>query len=223
MIADDFREAMDNDKAFQSKRRALIFVSLLLLALVVSGAQIKEANTFIFKIDFTNHEGLRYLLVFSVLACALRYYSYSERYHNNLFSLWSSRLLSDRYIYFVDEEGGVISGLLGKKVDIYPGDNYDVENPVYLKSGFFKRKVGFKTSSPHDFYGEVYYKHYFDLNEYDSGWSSRDYRKLMVFELKYRVQAWFKYRETLDLVSPYVLAISAMIAFLVSTIFAPSS
>ena len=85
MTVDEFRESMDSDKAFQSKRKALVFVSLLLLALVVSGAQIKEANTFIFKIEFSNHAGLRYLLVASVMACMLRYYSYSERYRDQLF------------------------------------------------------------------------------------------------------------------------------------------
>ncbi|MGE8351167.1 MAG: hypothetical protein ACN6P5_11510, partial [Pseudomonas protegens] len=100
MTVDEFRSAMDEDAGFKSKRRALTFVSLLLLALVVSGAEIKEANTFIFKIEFTNHVGLRYLLVLAVLSCLFRYYAYSEKYNAQLFKFWSDRLLNDVKIFY---------------------------------------------------------------------------------------------------------------------------
>lgn len=216
MTADEFRDAMDNDKAFQSKRKALVFVSLLLLALVVSGAQIKEANTFIFKIEFANHAGLRYLLVGSVIACMLRYYSYSERYHNHLFALWSGRLLGDYTIYSVDRQAGCITGLLGKKVDVYCGDNYDVDNPVYRKVGFLKRNVGLPTSGMDEQHGEVFYNQYFSLNEYTAYWSRWDYIRLLMVEMKFRAQAWIKYRETLDLASPYLLGACSLLAYMIS-------
>jgi hypothetical protein len=212
MTADEFRDAMDNDKAFQSKRKALVFVSLLLLALVVSGAQIKEANTFIFKIEFANHAGLRYLLVASVVACMLRYYSYSEKYRDQLFKIWSGRLLADYRVYHVDKQAGEISGILGKKMEVYIGE-YGVDNPKYKKAGFFKRSVGLPAKGMHETYGEIYYTEYFDLNKYDDKWKSTDFRSLLMIEFKYRAEAWIKYRETLDLASPYLLGFSSLLAF----------
>lgn len=213
MTAEKFRRAMAGDKEFQSKRKALVFVSLLLLALVVSGAQIKEANTFIFKIEFSNHVGLRYLLVVAVMICMLRYYSYSERFNNQLFELWSRRLLDDYKIYSVDYECGQVSGLLGKRLNVHESD-YDIESPVYRNTGFLKRSVGLKTSSQHDYYGQVYYIDLFDLNSYDEHWTRRDFERLLRAEFWYRLQAWVKYRETLDLVSPYLLASVSLLAFL---------
>lgn len=214
---DDYRKAMDEDKAFQSKRKALVFVSLLLLALVVSGAQIKEVNTLIFKIEFANHAGLRYMLVAAVMACTLRYYSYSEKYNNYLFSIWSGRLLNDYAVYHIDIEGPpVTSGLAGRKADIQVGTAYDTDNPVYRKTGFLKRSIGFPTSSVEEFRGRVYYTEYFTLNEYSEQWSRRDFFKLLRIEFKYRAQAFFKHRETLDLWSPYLLAVSSLLAFALS-------
>jgi len=213
MNAVEYRKAMDEDKAFQSKRRALVFVSLLLLALVLSGAQIKEANTFIFKIEFANHEGLRYLLVAAVVACMLRYYSYSEQYNNHLFSIWAGRLLNDHEVYHIDPEGPFTSGLVGRKADIYVGDNYDTDNPIYTKSGFFKRSIGFRATEIDEYHGQVYFNRYFNLNEYVGQWSRQDFLKLLRIEFKYRIQALFKHRETLDLWSPYLLAASSLVAF----------
>ncbi|MHA6196407.1 hypothetical protein ACX3YG_18785 [Pseudomonas wadenswilerensis] len=215
---EQLRSAMDEDKLFQSKRKALVFVSLLLLALVFTGAQIKEANTFIFKIDFTNHEGLRYLLVLAVLACMLRYYSYSEKYHNVLFWIWSDKLLSDYDVYYLDPEANAITGVIGRKVDSYSNGNFDMENPIYCRSGFLKRKLAFRASEPHDYFGVVHTKKYFDLNHYVGRWQPADFRFLLRKELKYRLEAWFKYRETLDLLSPYLLGWSSLLAFSLSLI-----
>lgn len=215
MTANELRSAMDDDKAFQSKRKALVFVALLLLALVVSGAQVKEANTFIFKIEFANHAGLQYLLFLSVLVCAVRYYSYSERYNNQLFKIWSGRLLADYRVYRVDREAGEIDGLLGKRLHVH-GLDYDIANPVYRKSGFMKRSVGLDTSTEHEG-EEYYYTDYFDLCEFGSSWTVKDFRKLLLWEVKYRLQAWVKYRETLDLASPYLLAAISAFSFLIAS------
>ncbi|UVM56767.1 hypothetical protein LOY37_04070 [Pseudomonas sp. B21-012] len=217
MNADEYRKAMDDDKGYQSKRRALVFISLLLLALVASGAQIKEANTFIFKIEFANHEGLKYLLVAAVIACMLRYYSYSEKYNNHLFSIWSGRLLNDYTVYHIDYDGPpTTSGLAGRRADIYVGDKYDTDNPIYRRNGILKRSIGFKTGGYDENHGEIYYTEYFDLNEYSDRWRRRDFFKLLLAEFKYRAQAWFKHRETLDLAFPYLLAASSLLAFAIN-------
>jgi len=216
MTVDEFRSAMDNDAGFKSKRRALVFISLLLLALVVSGAVIKEANTFIFKIEFTNHVGLRYLLVLAVLSCLFRYYAYSEKYHAQLFNFWSGKLLDDSRIFYYDRESESVGGLLGKKLDVYGGDEPGIECPIYKKTGFLKRSVGYPSTGMHDHYGEYSYTEHIKLNEYGGNWSKAEFRKLLRAEMGYRVEAWIKYRETLDLVSPYLLGISSLVAFMVS-------
>ena len=59
---DEYRAHLDSDVGLAAKRKILIVVSLLLLALNVSGASIKEANTFVFRVEFSNHVGLTYLL-----------------------------------------------------------------------------------------------------------------------------------------------------------------
>lgn len=216
MNVDEFRCAMDDDAGFKSKRRALVFTSLLLLALIVSGAVIKEANTFIFKIEFTNHEGLRYLLVLAVLSCMLRYYAYSERYHTLLFKFWSDRLLSDGSIYSYDREDELVIGLLGRRMDVFGGDEPGIEYPEYKKTGFLKRSIGYPSEGVDDYHGEYICTEYVNLNEYNENWRRRDFCKLLFAEMKYRIEAWIKYRETLDLVSPYVLGFTSLIVFMVS-------
>ena len=44
MSVEDFRKAMDADDGFKNKRRNLFLLSILLIAIVVSGADIKEAT-----------------------------------------------------------------------------------------------------------------------------------------------------------------------------------
>jgi len=214
MTVDEFRSAMDDDVGFKSKRRALMFASLLLLALVVSGAEIKEANTFIFKIEFTNHVGLRYLLVLAVLSCMFRYYAYSEKYHAQLFNFWSERLLNDRKVFHYDREAELVGGLLGKKINVYGGDEPGIERPSYKKTGFLKRSIGYLSTGEDDYHGEHYYTQYIELNVYSEGWSKSDFFKLLRAEMKYRMEAWIKYRETLDLVSPYLLGFSSLAVFM---------
>lgn len=45
-------EKMTSDDEFKSKRNQLTIASVLLMTMSLSDAQIKEANTFIFKIEF---------------------------------------------------------------------------------------------------------------------------------------------------------------------------
>jgi len=214
MTVDEFRSAMDEDAGFKSKRRALTFVSLLLLVLVVSGAEIKEANTFIFKIEFMNHVGLRYLLVLAILSCMFRYYAYSEKYNAQLFRFWSDRLLNDIKVFYYDRESATVGGLLGKRIDTYGGDEPGIQSPTYIKSGFFKRSIGYPSTGTHDFYGEYVYTEHIDLNQYTESWSKAEFQKLLLAEMKYRIEAWIKYRETLDLISPYLLGFGSLAVFL---------
>lgn len=215
MTVDEFRSAMDSDEGFKSKRRALVLFSLLLLAISVSGAVIKEVNTFIFKIEFTNHDGLIYLLVVAVLSCMLRYYAYSEKYHAQLFNFWSHRLLGNSRIFHYDREREEVRGLLGKRVEVYGGDEPGIEYPEYIKTGFLKRAIGYPSEGENEQHGIFTYTESISLNSYDEKWTRADFRKLLRTELMYRVAAWLKYRETLDLVSPYLLGLSSLVVFVI--------
>ncbi len=64
--------AIDRDEGLKAKRKLLIVASCILLALSFSGATIDEANTFIFKIKFTNQNGLGILLVLSIVFLMIR-------------------------------------------------------------------------------------------------------------------------------------------------------
>ncbi|WP_146151465.1 hypothetical protein [Pseudomonas sp. R9.37] len=214
MTVDGFRNAMDGDTGFKSKRRALTFVSLLLIALIASGAEIKEANTFIFKIEFTNHAGLKYLLALAVTCCMFRYFAYSEKYHAQLYNFWSTRLLNDFKVFYYDQESESVGGLLGRKIDIYGGDEPGLQSPTYIKTGLLKRSIAYSSTGTHDYYGEHTYTEYIDLNGYTESWSKAEFRKLLLTEMKYRLEAWIKYRETLDLISPYLLGFSSLGIFL---------
>jgi len=214
MTVDEFRSVMDNDAGFKSKRRALVFVSLLLLALVVSGAEIKEANTFIFKIEFTNHVGLKYLLVLAVLSCMFRYYAYSEKYHAQLFNFWSERMLNDSKVFYYDRESESVGGLLGKKIEIYGGDEPGIQSPTYKKTGILKRSIGYPSRGVDDYHGEYSCTEYIELNTYSKDWGRAEFLKLVGAEMRYRAEAWIKYRETLDLASPYLLGFSSLAVFM---------
>ena len=218
MTVDEFRNAMDSDEGFKSKRRALVFFSVLLLAITVSGAVIKEVNTFIFKIEFTNHDGLIYLLVVAVLSCMLRYYAYSEKYHAQLFKFWSSRFLGDSGIFHYDRQSEEVGGLLGKRVDVYGGDEPGIEYLQYKKTGFLKRRLAYPSEGQDERHGVYRYTALIDLNSYGDDWRKADFRKLLLAELMYRIEAWIKYRETLDLVSPYLLGFGSLVAFIIGCV-----
>ncbi|MNF02203.1 hypothetical protein D3C80_2013190 [compost metagenome] len=65
----------------------------------------------------------------------------------------------------------------------------------------------------HPEFGQSYTTKYFKINEYDDNWKAKDFRWILLKEFKYRAEAWIKYRETLDLASPYLLGFSSLFAF----------
>lgn len=213
MSAEDFRKAMDADDGFKNKRRNLFLLSILLIAIVVSGADIKEANSLIFKIEFTNHENLQWLLIAGICYSVLRYYAYSETYRDKLVEQWSSKLMSDRAVYYYAEHSGDVGGLLEKAVDVYGGDEPGLIDAAYRRTGLLKRVIAYPSTEEHEEHGQVYFTRFIDLNKYNEKWKREDLLLLLWIELKYRINAWVAHRETLDLVAPYVLAAGALTAF----------
>lgn len=192
----------------------LVIVSLLLLALSVSGASIKEANTFIFRIEFSNYVGLTYLLGAAVIFLLLRYYAYAQSYHSQLFDFWSARLLSDYRVFSYNAANDELQGLLSKRIDIWGCDEPGIQEPRYKKVGILRRNIVYASEGQDDEHGTYSYDENIELNKYSESWTKNDYRKLLRFEIKYRVEAMLKHREYLDLMFPYLLGIAAIISLL---------
>lgn len=211
---DEYREKLDSDEGLAAKRRALVIASLLLLALNVSGAAIKEANTFIFKVEFSNHSGLTYLLGVAVVFLMLRYYSYAQSYHSQLFKFWSTRLLSDYRVFSYDISEDKVEGLLGKAVNIWGGDEPGIRDARYKKIGIFKRNIVYTSRDEDERHGEYSYDKNIELNRYSEKWTKKDFWKLLKFEFIYRVKGVFKHREYLDLMFPYFLGLFALLSLI---------
>lgn len=209
---DKYRSDIDNDAGLAAKRRALVIASLLLLALSVSGASIKEANTFIFRVEFSNHVGLTYLLGAAVMFLMLRYFAYAQTYHNQLFDFWSTRLLSDYRVFSYNNFEGQVHGLLGQRINLWGGDEPGIQEPRYKKIGFLKRNIVFSSQGEDHEHGQYSYDENIELNKYSETWTKKDFRKLLRFEIKHRIEAIIKHREYLDLMFPYIIGISAIIS-----------
>ncbi|WP_062271195.1 hypothetical protein [Endozoicomonas arenosclerae] len=167
-----------------------------MLAINFTGAVFKEANTFIFKIEFTNQSGLSYFLLLAVVFLLIRYYTYAHHYHEELYKLWSSRMLRDRKIFHYHYEAETVDGLLMNAVNVWGGDEPGIQASKYQITGLFKRGLLYPTQHHHE-EGVEEYEELISLTNFKDGWRKRDYLKLLGYEFKYQFTAFFKYRENL--------------------------
>lgn len=136
---ESFSSQFDGDEKLASKGKLLITSSLILFALEVTGTTIKEANTFLFKIDFTNQHGVTYLLISAILYLSIRYFNYAQPYHHELFLLWSSRMMSDGEIFSYNPNDDCVHGFLSDAINVWGGDEPGIRDVRYVKSGIFSR------------------------------------------------------------------------------------
>lgn len=209
----DFREKIDSDIGFNKKRNFLVTLCVLFLSINASGATIEEANTFIFKIKFTNHIGISYLLLFSIAFLTLRYYGYAKFHHDRLFHFWSQRMLSDYRLFFYDHMEYDVSGHLGKIVDVFGGDEPGISAVQYKVTGLFKRSLIYPSHGVDEMRGPYNYQENIKLYKFNDKWKLKDYMLLLWFELKYQTTALFLYRESLDLLFPYALSVVSILSF----------
>ncbi|WP_211829258.1 PQ-loop repeat-containing protein [Kistimonas asteriae] len=205
----EYRKKIDEDEGLQGKRKSLVGLSILMLAINFTGATFKEANTFIFKIEFTNQSGLSYFLLLAVAFLLIRYYTYAHHYHEELYKLWSSRMLRDRKIFYYHYEAESVNGLLANAINVCGGDEPGIQASKYHITGIFKRGLLYPTSHHHED-GIEEYEELISLTNFTNDWRRADYLKLLAYEFKYQFTAFFKYRENLDLVGPYLLGIAAL-------------
>lgn len=206
----EYRKKLDGDEGLQGKRKLLVGLSILMLAINFTGATFKEANTFIFKIEFTNQLGLSYFLLLAVVFLLIRYYTYAHHYHDELYKLWSSRMLKDRQIFHYHHEAERVDGLLANAVNVWGGDEPGIQTSKYHVTGIFTRGLLYPTKN-HNEDGVEEYEELVSLTKFTNDWRRIDYLKLLAYELKYQSAAFFKYRENLDLVGPYFLGVAALL------------
>ncbi|PMH44492.1 hypothetical protein BCU68_03035 [Vibrio sp. 10N.286.49.B3] len=209
-----FRERLDGNAGLVSKRRMLVTLSLLLLVIQFTGAVFKEANTFIFKIEFTNQSGLSVFLLLAVVVLMVRYYSYAHEYHQELFKLMAERMMSDYKIFRFNHHTEEISGLLRYGIDLFGGDEPGLQAAKYETDGFLKRKIVYQKEY-HNEEGREFLDEDIPLNRYNEEWTRWSFFVLYWYESRYRLEALLKYRENLDLWGPYFLGSTAIIFTLI--------
>lgn len=199
-------EQIDADEGLKSKRKMLVVVSLILLALLFSGAKVEEANTFILKISFDNQHGISLLLVLSVIFLLIRYHNYASKYRDLLYKLWSNRLIAHPFFLRANEDGSKLFGLI---VDIAPPGFVPEPHSDNDQHSGFAYKCQFPLIRKISYWAENQYPNY--ESEARVGW--RNYLSVLRLEAQYRVNALFSHREHLDILAPYALGMLAIVSY----------
>jgi len=214
IILEDFRKQVDADEGLSNKRRMVVIISSVLIGMFFTGATVKEANTFLLKIEFVNQEGLPLVLLFSLLYVTIRYNAYAENYRKTLKNLWANRFLLDPYIMRYGQKESSLEGLIGARLDKYADDeNYRfIHDGAYSAPPFslFKREIKcIEEKVMTSEYGDeevVAFANKFTLTNWrnvkDYGFNLR----LLWLEAKYQLDALITYRENLDILGPFILS-----------------
>ncbi|MBA6415570.1 hypothetical protein H4J50_06030 [Colwellia sp. 6M3] len=237
-------QRIDADEGLKAKRKLLTVVSLILLAIAFSGAKVVEANTFIMKISFTNQDGIAYLLLLSIAFLMIRYYNYARPYHDELYKVWTERMLGDRYFHLYDEEADISEGLIDdlKPQNLIRDQNNQDCGPYKAKyrcSPFFRRHIEYTwfsgTGSGHENFAtvdlmcikseEAKNKNKNKNKEKDTEQKQKTakdeinfkaYIRILKYEFRYRTTRYLTHRENLDIIAPYLLGTFSIFSFIFS-------
>jgi hypothetical protein len=205
--ASELSQKIEADTGLAKSRKYLMFVSLLLLALTFSGAKIAEANTFLFKLTFTNSEGIIDLLLLSIAFLVVRYYSNASKYHKAIYDDWTSRLLKEEYFYSICEHSDGQSGYMVEIAPKYAGYNdesfrYEDEHKsikvTFHANWFINAQFQYDLFDRHGHMQDqkVY------LFKFSMFFASL---KALWLVLNYWTDAQVRYRESLDIFAPYLI------------------
>lgn len=213
-------DKMKNDSDFQSKRKQLIIVSILLMAMSLSDASLKEANTFIFKIDFSNSAAFGWLVFVGVIVLIIRYYSFAFKYHSYLYDVWANAMMQDRrvFVYYIDEDNSyfIAHGLFSKLKENLCSMDIDAHvferdkiKPKYKINGILKRGITY------DYHNGLQVKtDSVNLNEFNECWTRKDLYELLKLEFEHQKNAVLQQPEYLDISLPYLIASLSLISFI---------
>jgi hypothetical protein len=205
--ASEISQKIEDDTGLAKSRKYLMFVSLILLALTFSGTKITEANTFLFKLTFTNSEGIVDLLLLSIAFLVIRYYSNAAKYHKAIYDDWTSRLLKDEFFYFICEHSYAQSGYMVDIAPKYAGYNdesfrHDEDCP-YIKVKFH---ANWFINAQFQYYLLNRNGHMQDQKIYLFRFSMfLASLKALWLVLNHWIDAQVRYRESLDIFAPYLI------------------
>ncbi|MBU0910920.1 MAG: hypothetical protein KKF22_00095 [Gammaproteobacteria bacterium] len=211
-----FRASIDKDIGFQSIRTKLVVICLIFIALNLSGATLEEVNTFIFKININNHIGLSYFFLGVISFLFIRYYAYAYQYRVQLDKLWINRFINDYKIYNASFTQKHMSGLLSKALNFDIEDEPGLEFPEYERDGFYKRSLTYLRYSRDENGNDDSYIARISLTDFTNtkSWKLQNYLQMRKYELMYSIEAKFRYREYLDIFTPYLISAGALISFI---------
>ena len=209
------KEQIDNDKQLQKLGRKLSILSLFFMGVMLTGATIEEANTFVFKVKVTTQEAIPAMFLLSVLYLLFRYYTYARPYQKLIERLWLNRLERDPIIVLYDYESHEVHGFV---VDIEPkGVDLNIQSHSqhaetvwrfeYRVSGFGQRCIrytGGHVMAAYDEQLDVQLRKHIKLSEY---------LKILCTEAKYQLTSFIEDKERLDLWGPYLIATLAILSF----------
>ncbi|MGX9457840.1 hypothetical protein ACWU37_12755 [Photobacterium damselae subsp. damselae] len=204
--------AIDSDEGLKAKRKLLIVVSSILLALSFSGATIDEANTFIFKIKFTNQNGLGILLVLSIIFLMVRYYNYAKPYHDILYNLWTKRLLSHSFFftqnpYELEDINGLVADSSAEEISACYREDDFYWSYTYRCRWLFRRDIVHRWGSRQDYEDNVNSVNIF------TKFGTLTYLKTLYLEAIEQGRSFFTHRENLDILAPYMLGSLAIASY----------
>lgn len=219
-LKEPLTDQMKNDSDFQYKRKQLIAISVLLMAMSLSDAQLKEANTFIFKIDFSNSAAFGWLVFVGVIVLIIRYYSLAFKYHSYLYDVWANALMQDRrvFVYYRNENTddyephGLLSKLKGYSCsNSINGHDFERDRivPQYITTGILKRGLSYNLDNDYEIIPENV-----NLNEFNECWTRRDLYNLLKLEFEHQKNAVLRQPEYLDISLPYLIASLSLISFI---------
>lgn len=212
MKPSELSEAIHNDGPLAGKRRLLVGLSMVLIAIYLTGAKVSEASTPFLKVTFANLGGIANLLLLCTGFVLIRYYAFASIYQISVRNAWVSKLLSDSFFYnscdFSNEECGYLVELappFAAYNDYSFMNDASSERKVYLHLNWLLNA-----------------QIEFDIYIPETGrWISR---KVYLFNLKLPrssirafsllIQYWWdaqvRYRESLDIYAPYFIAFTAI-------------
>ena len=208
-----FAERIDNDSGLKTKARMLTITSLLLMTVMVTGATIEEANTFIFKVVILNQAGVPAMMVIAIIFLMVRYYSYAKPYHAEVEGIWHEKLLSDPFCFKYDEQYQEPYGLI---YELQPSpcvvDGPDSE-PEQLDFNQHSYRRGLLFGRYMDYEGNAQGEHVAVSVDLRKRLPGKTFSKLLILEFKYRIQTLLDNREYLDILGPYFIGLAALVSF----------
>jgi hypothetical protein len=206
MDPSELSKKIHGDAPMANKRRLLVGLSMILIAIFLTEAKLTEANTLFFKITFANMNGIINLLLLSIGFILVRYYSYASLYQEAITQEWSDKLVKSNFFIICCEHSGHAHGYM---VDTAPGyagyndESFGQESESLTVS--FKPNLFFNAQIQYDLFtknGHMNDDRVYIFNKKNMKRSIKAYRE--IFKCWWSAQV--KFRESLDIYAPYLLA-----------------